>query len=69
TMRKLSVGEFEAFLVLARGAALRFALTRLVDWLNVPATALVHPKDPLEYHGKLRFYQQTGSPRELGLLR
>ncbi|MCI0734807.1 MAG: homoserine kinase [Beijerinckiaceae bacterium] len=69
TMRKLSVGEVEAFLVLARGAALRFALTRLVDWLNVPATALVHPKDPLEYAGKLRFYQQTASPRELGLLR
>ncbi|MCI0466474.1 MAG: homoserine kinase, partial [Beijerinckiaceae bacterium] len=60
TIRKLSIGEAEALLVLARGAALRFALTRLVDWLNVPASALVHPKDPLEYIGKLRFFQQTG---------
>jgi homoserine kinase type II len=68
-VRKLSAEEVETFLVLARGAALRFALTRLVDWLNVPATALVHPKDPLEYARKLRFYQQTGSIRELGLLR
>jgi homoserine kinase type II len=68
-VRKLSAAEIEAFLILARGAALRFALTRLVDWLNVPANALVHPKDPLEYAGKLRFYQQTGSTRELGLLR
>ena len=43
--------------VLARGAALRFMLTRLVDWLNVPAGALVKPKDPLEYLTKLRFHQ------------
>jgi homoserine kinase type II len=68
-VRKLDASEAEAFVVLARGAALRFALTRLVDWLNVPANAMVHPKDPLEYAKKLRFYQQTGSTRELGLLR
>lgn len=68
-VRKLSAAEVEAFLIFARGAALRFALTRLVDWLNVPANALVHPKNPLEYVGKLRFYQQTRSARELGLLR
>jgi homoserine kinase type II len=68
-VRKLSSAEVEAFLILARGAALRFVLTRLVDWLNVPANALVHPKDPLEYARKLRFHQQTGSARELGLVR
>jgi homoserine kinase type II len=68
-VRRFSAAEAEAFLVLARGAALRFALTRLVDWLNVPANALVHPKDPLEYAGKLAFHQQTQSARELGLLR
>jgi len=60
--------EREAFMVLARGAALRFALTRLVDWLNVPANALVHPKDPREYLKKLRFHRQIQSVRELGLL-
>ncbi|MGH6838786.1 MAG: homoserine kinase [Methylocella sp.] len=69
SVRQLTGAEVAAFVVLARGAALRFALTRLVDWLNVPADALVHPKDPLEYVGKLCFHQQTGSARELGLLR
>jgi homoserine kinase type II len=69
SVRKLTGAEVGEFVVLARGAALRFALTRLVDWLNVPADALVHPKDPLEYVGKLCFHQQTGSARELGLLR
>jgi homoserine kinase type II len=68
-VRSFTSTEREAFLVLARGAALRFTLTRLVDWLNVPANALVHPKDPREYMKKLRFHQQTRSIRELGLLR
>ncbi len=68
-VRKLSAEEVEAFPVLARGAAMRFALTRLVDWLNVPPDALVHPKNPLEYVKKLRFHQDIGSTRELGLLR
>jgi homoserine kinase type II len=65
----VSAEEAEAFLILARGAALRFALTRIVDWLNVPANALVQPKDPREYIRKLRFHQQAKSARELGLLR
>jgi len=43
-VRKLTASEIEAFSILARGASLRFALTRLVDWLNVPADALVHPR-------------------------
>src|SRR3984893_8389198 len=69
SIRTLTAGEREAFLIFARGAALRFTLTRLVDWLNVPANALVHPKDPLEYIGKLCFHQQTVTDGELGLLR
>ncbi|MEJ0094324.1 MAG: homoserine kinase [Methylocella sp.] len=68
-VRPLQREEIEAIPIFARGAALRFALTRLVDWLNVPAGALVHPKDPLEYVRKLRFHQKIASPRELGLLR
>jgi homoserine kinase type II len=68
-VRKFSAAEIEALPILARGASLRFALTRLVDWLNVPADALVHPKNPLEYFGKLRFHQQINNARELGLLR
>ena len=44
--RPLSTAEFNALPLLARGAALRFLLTRLYDWLNTPAGALVKPKDP-----------------------
>ena len=51
--------ERDALPLLARGAALRFLLTRLVDWLNVPPGALVRPKDPLEYFRKLRFHQKV----------
>ena len=59
--RTLSDAEQEALPLLARGAALRFLLTRLVDFLNVPPGALVKPKDPLEYVRKLRFQQSVGS--------
>jgi homoserine kinase type II len=65
--RPLSAAETSALPVLARGAALRFALTRLVDWLNVPPGALVRPKDPTEYVQKLRFHQRVESPRDLGV--
>ena len=64
--RPLSAAEIDALPILARGAALRFALTRLVDWLNVPPGALVRPKDPAEYVAKLRFHQLVESPRDLG---
>ncbi len=65
--RPLSAAEREALPLLARGAAMRFLLTRLVDWLNVPAGALVQPKDPLEYFRKLRFHQKVASVRDYGL--
>jgi homoserine kinase type II len=68
-VRKLNGAEVAALPILARGAALRFLLTRLVDWLNVPPGAVVKPKDPIEYVRKLRFHQQVSSAREFGLLR
>ena len=64
--RPLNAEEIDAFPALARGAAMRFLLTRLVDWLNVPAGALVKPKDPLEYFRKLRFHAQATSIRDYG---
>ncbi len=57
SVRALGPREIETLPVLARGAALRFMLTRLVDWLNVPPGAMVKPKDPLEYRAKLKFHQ------------
>src|SRR5437868_288506 len=65
--RQMSKAEQEALPLLARGAALRFLLTRLVDFLNVPPGALVKPKDPLEYVRKLRFHQNVASVRDYGL--
>jgi homoserine kinase type II len=65
--RALSDAERAALPLLARGAATRFLLTRLVDWLNVPAGALVKPKDPLEYYRKLRFHQAVKSVRDYGI--
>jgi homoserine kinase type II len=64
--RPLSAAELDALPVLARGAALRFLLTRLVDWLDVPGGALVRPKSPLEYFRKLRFHQTVTSVRDYG---
>jgi len=66
--RKLSDAEQDALPLLARGAALRFLLTRLVDFLNVPEGALVRPKDPLEYARKLRFQQGVTSMRDYGVV-
>jgi homoserine kinase type II len=65
--RALTPDEAAALPVLARGAAMRFTLTRLVDWLNVPAGALVRPKDPREYVRRLRFLQRATQPGDLGL--
>ena len=66
-VRPLSDGELEALPLLARGAALRFLLTRLYDWQHQVEGALVKPKDPLEYLEKLRFHQGVTGPGAYGL--
>jgi homoserine kinase type II len=66
-VRPLTDVERNVLPLLARGAALRFLLTRLVDWLDVPPGALVRPKDPLEYVRKLRFHQTVNSVRDYGI--
>ncbi len=52
----LSDEEHAAFPALARGACLRFLLTRAWDWLNTPAGALVTKKDPLAFLRRLDHY-------------
>jgi homoserine kinase type II len=59
SVRHLTEAEGAALPILAQGAALRFLLTRLYDWLNTPPGALVTPKDPLEYLRKLRFHRHA----------
>jgi homoserine kinase type II len=66
-VRPLDDTELMALPLLARGAALRFLLTRLYDWLNRPEGALVKPKDPREYLKKLRFHRQVKGPEAYGL--
>jgi homoserine kinase type II len=65
--RALRDEELKALPVLARGAALRFLLTRLYDWLKPAEGALVQPKDPLEYLAKLRFHRHVTGPAAYGL--
>ncbi len=48
--------ERSAFSILARGACLRFLLTRAWDWLNTPADALVTRKDPMAFLARLDHY-------------
>ena len=67
SVRRLEPQEVEALPTLCRGSAMRFMLTRLVDWLNVPPGALVRPKDPLEYFRKLRFHQRVADVSGYGL--
>ena len=65
--REFTPSELEALPLLARGAALRFLLTRLFDWQNQVEGALVRPKDPLEYLDKLRFHRGVSGPGAYGL--
>ncbi len=60
-VRKLSPAERDAMPTLARGAAMRFLLTRSYDWLNTPKDALVARKDPFDYVRRLRFHQGATS--------
>ena len=65
--RTLSAAEIDALPLLARGAALRFLLTRLYDWVHRREDALVSPKNPAEYLQKLRFHRRLGGPGGYGL--
>ncbi|MGA0532625.1 homoserine kinase [Hansschlegelia sp. KR7-227] len=64
--RPLSPAEIAALPTLARGAAIRFLLTRLVDWLDTPPGALVKKLDPLEYLRRLRFHQRAADASAFG---
>lgn len=66
SVRPLADTEVAALPILCRGAALRFLLTRLVDWLDVPPGALVQPKDPLEYDRRLVFHRGATRARDYG---
>ncbi len=64
--RTLTEDELASLPLLARGAALRFFATRLVDWIETPADALVTRKDPLEYADKLAFHRGARGASDYG---
>ena len=66
-VRPLQRNEIDALPLLARGAAMRFLLTRLYDWVNTPEDALVKRKDPIEYLKKLRFHRSVKAATEYGI--
>jgi homoserine kinase type II len=63
-VRALSIDEKQALPILCRGAALRFMLTRLYDWLNRVEGAIVETKNPNEFLKMLEFHQQISSTDE-----
>ena len=67
SVRPLGPAERAALPVLAQGAAMRFTLTRLHDWIHTPAGALVTRKDPRDYLRRLRFHLAARDERAYGL--
>ena len=63
SIRPLTAGERAALPVLARGAAMRFLMTRAYDWANTPDGALVTRKDPMAFARRLQFYADPANAR------
>ena len=59
SVRKLLDEEKNSLKVLCQGAAIRFLLTRVFDFLNLSEGALVKIKDPLEYLKRLEFHDNV----------
>ena len=67
SVRPLTAAERKALPLLARGAALRFLLTRAYDWLHTSSDALVSRKDPAEFVARLEFHRGIRSAGQYGL--
>jgi len=59
SIRKLAEEEKESLKILCHGAAMRFLLTRVFDYLNLTEDALVKIKDPVEYLKRLEFHNSV----------
>ncbi len=60
-VRKISDEERKSIKVLSQGAALRFLLTRVFDYINSVDGAVVKIKDPIEYLRRLEFHKNAKS--------
>jgi len=59
SIRKLSDEEKKSLKILCKGAAIRFLLTRVFDYLNLTEGAIVKIKDPVEYLKRLEFHDNV----------
>ena len=59
SLRRLSEEEKESLKILCQGAAIRFLLTRVFDYLNLIEGAIVKIKDPVEYLKRLEFHNSV----------
>ena len=67
SLKNLTEDEVQFLPIMCRGSALRFLLTRLVDWNKRDENVLVIPKDPSEYYNKLQFHQSVTSSMDYGI--
>ena len=66
-VRELTISEIDSLPLLCRAAALRFLLTRLIDFYQDTSSSLLVKKDPTEYLKKLKFHQSISNASEYGL--
>ena len=59
SIRQLTEKEKKSLKVLCQGAAIRFLLTRVFDYLNLTEGAIVKIKDPIEYLKRLEFHENV----------
>ena len=60
-IKKLGDNEKKNLLLLTKGAAIRFYLTRLFDWYNTPSDANVKKLNPNEYLDKVLFFNKINN--------
>tara|TARA_Y100000590_G_scaffold304349_1_gene343166 strand:+ start:213 stop:1181 length:969 start_codon:yes stop_codon:yes gene_type:complete len=59
SLRQLTEEEKKSLKILCQGAAIRFLLTRVFDYLNLVEGAIVKIKDPVEYLKRLEFHNSV----------
>ena len=67
THRMLQDDEIKALPILARGASMRFYLTRLYDLIHTPKDAQVKPHNPDDYWHRLKSFHRISSSQEIGI--
>ena len=60
-IRSLDENEKKSLKILCQGAAIRFLLTRVFDYLNLTEGAIVKIKDPIEFLKRLEFHNNVNN--------